>query len=318
MVGTKFDFDVGLSFAGEQREYVNEVARHLKARGVSVFYDDYERGTLWGKDLYAYLSDVYKNKCRYCIIFVSAAYAKKVWTVHEQRSAQARAVEESREYILPVRFDDTELPGLLNTVGYIDVDQTSSSKLADLIVRKLGKRAIRNIMPQPLDHLHKHIGVASDYWSHVDSHADAFYHTLRRMTPTERSVVTALVRYGCPSDLPDNLHIDTDLLRRYTGKSVAQLQRILGGVSSLGFECSLAEAKEHEPEVPGKQLGHTRLFYLAWSNFALDAPPFPEMEVVSAMIECATGGLCDECGASQLERLDFSQLSSETARDEFD
>ena len=40
------------------------------------------------------------------------------------------------------------------------------------------------------------------------------------------------------------------------------------------------------------------------------------MEVVSAMIEGATDGLCDECGTRFLERLDFSQLASATASDE--
>ena len=32
-------YDVGLSFAGEQREYVELVAEALKGRGISVFYD---------------------------------------------------------------------------------------------------------------------------------------------------------------------------------------------------------------------------------------------------------------------------------------
>ncbi len=34
-------YEVALSFAGEQREYVEEVARVLQNRGVSVFYDEF-------------------------------------------------------------------------------------------------------------------------------------------------------------------------------------------------------------------------------------------------------------------------------------
>jgi len=52
-------------------------------------------------------------------MFVSAAYAEKVWPTHERRSVQARALSEKSEYILPVRFDDTEIPGLPNTVGHL-------------------------------------------------------------------------------------------------------------------------------------------------------------------------------------------------------
>ena len=122
---TDFEYDVALSFAGEQREYVEEVAKDLKSRGILVFYDDYERGALWGKDLYAHLSDVYYRMCRYCIIFVSAEYAAKVWPNLERRSAQSRALKEKQEYILPARFDGTEIPGLLDTVGYIDLNWTS-------------------------------------------------------------------------------------------------------------------------------------------------------------------------------------------------
>lgn len=52
---------------------------------------------------------------------VSSNYAKKVWTNHELRAAQVRALEEGeQEYILQIRLDDTEIPGLLPTIKYID------------------------------------------------------------------------------------------------------------------------------------------------------------------------------------------------------
>ena len=47
---TKPDFEVALSFAGEDRSYVEAVASYLKDRGVRVFYDAYEKVDLWGKD----------------------------------------------------------------------------------------------------------------------------------------------------------------------------------------------------------------------------------------------------------------------------
>ena len=108
---TRFKYDVCLSFAGEQREFVEQVAAKLKAHGIRVFFDDDEQVALWGKDLYAYLDDVYRHLCRYCIIFASKEYAAKMWTTHERQSAQARALRENREYILPARFDDTPIPG---------------------------------------------------------------------------------------------------------------------------------------------------------------------------------------------------------------
>ena len=45
------EYDVALSFAGEDREYVEAVASALQQAGVKVFYDQYEEVELWGKNL---------------------------------------------------------------------------------------------------------------------------------------------------------------------------------------------------------------------------------------------------------------------------
>ncbi len=89
MDNDEFTHDIALSFTGENRPYMEQVAAALKGRDVRVFYDDYERAILWGKDLYAHLSDVYRTRARYTAIFISKHYAAKVWTNHERRSAQA-------------------------------------------------------------------------------------------------------------------------------------------------------------------------------------------------------------------------------------
>ena len=42
------EYQVALSFAGEQRSYVEEVARHLQEKAIGVFYDGFEKVRLWG------------------------------------------------------------------------------------------------------------------------------------------------------------------------------------------------------------------------------------------------------------------------------
>ena len=44
----RWRWDVALSFAGAQRDYVEQVAQALKARGLSCFYDADEEIDLWG------------------------------------------------------------------------------------------------------------------------------------------------------------------------------------------------------------------------------------------------------------------------------
>lgn len=138
MTKTQYQYDVAFSFAGEDREYVERVAERLHAAGVPVFYDKYEQVELWGEDLYQRLDNVYRREARFCVIFISAAYRDKVWTNHELRSAQARALEAHEVYILPARFNDTEIPGILSTIGYVDLRDLSPEEFANVILGKLG------------------------------------------------------------------------------------------------------------------------------------------------------------------------------------
>jgi len=137
MTETQYEFDVALSFAGEDRNVAERLASGLREFGVKVFYDLYEQAQLWGKDLYQHLQSVYRDKAKYCVIFVSEHYAAKAWPKHELRQAQARAFKEEGDYILPLRLDDTELPGLNSTVGYIDLRHNDVAQVQDLLLQKL-------------------------------------------------------------------------------------------------------------------------------------------------------------------------------------
>src|SRR5262245_17650237 len=130
-------YDVALSFAGEDRDVARRVAEDLTKRGIRVFYDVYERAVLWGKNLYDHLSNVYENKAIFCIVFVSQHYASKLWTTHERKAAQARAFREHNEYILPVKLDDTTIPGITATTGYVSWPPENAVSLSKLVIEKL-------------------------------------------------------------------------------------------------------------------------------------------------------------------------------------
>lgn len=136
----KFRYEVVLSFAGEERPYVEEVANFLKAHGITVFYDFHEEANLWGKELSEVLDTIYSEEGRYCVMFLSRNYADKMWTTHERRSAIEGAMIRRTEYILPVRFDDTELPGIRSTIGYVDAKRKTPVELGRLIMEKLGRK----------------------------------------------------------------------------------------------------------------------------------------------------------------------------------
>jgi len=130
-------WDVALSFAGARRDYVEQVAEALKARGVRCFYDADEEIELWGKYLAEELPAIYGEQAAAVVIFVSAEYAARDWTRHERRAALGRAVRERREYVLPARFDDTPLPGLPPDVSYVDLRGRTPEQFAAMITAKL-------------------------------------------------------------------------------------------------------------------------------------------------------------------------------------
>lgn len=131
-------YDFALSFSGKDRKFVEEVAGYLDFLGAKVFYDLWERHGLIGEDLYTYLADLYQNRARYCVMFISKNYVNKAWPRHERRFAQARAFSSRQPYIIPVRLDATACPGIPPTIGYIDGKRTSPSSIAILLLRKLG------------------------------------------------------------------------------------------------------------------------------------------------------------------------------------
>ena len=76
--------------------------------------------------------------------------ACKVWPTHELRSAQARALSQSVEYILPVRFDETEIPGLLNTVGYVVFTEQGVEGICASVLHKLKSPSLSEGRATPL------------------------------------------------------------------------------------------------------------------------------------------------------------------------
>lgn len=132
-----FKYDLAISFSGEDRRIAEQIASLLNRKGICVFYDEFEKAELWGKDLYTHLTEIYRNRARFCLILVSQSYAEKQWTNLERKAAQARAFEENIEYILPLKIDDIEIAGILPTVGHISFTTHSIPEIVELIIQKI-------------------------------------------------------------------------------------------------------------------------------------------------------------------------------------
>ena len=133
-----YRYDVAVSFAGEDRAFVEAVVSEVKSAGFVVFYDEDNGVEMWGEELTEYFADVYEKRSRFAVVFSSRSYADKEWTRLERRSILVRAMNQASPYLLPVRLDSTPLPGVRPTVGFLDGVRYQAAGVADAIKKKLG------------------------------------------------------------------------------------------------------------------------------------------------------------------------------------
>ncbi|MDR3566026.1 MAG: TIR domain-containing protein [Negativicutes bacterium] len=136
----KYEFDVVLTFAGEDSAYVESVAKFLADADINFLYNSDFQIELWGKNLYSYLQDVYENKAEFCVIFISQYYKQKWLTRPECKNMLEWLLREDNERVLPVRFDNTAIPGIKNRIKYIHLNTISPQNLAQTIIKKVKER----------------------------------------------------------------------------------------------------------------------------------------------------------------------------------
>jgi len=113
--------------------------------------------------------------------------------------------------------------------------------------------------------------------------------------------------------LPENIHINIDLLRRHTGISPKRLEEILSNIRSLGFYTKIKKTNSDD-----EHIGEDKAFSLEWHAMGVhvEGEARNSTDIAEAMIRLAVDDLCDLCGDDALNRLDFSQLSSSTYKKE--
>ncbi|MFL0460483.1 TIR domain-containing protein [Kytococcus sedentarius] len=137
-----YDYDIAVTFAGEDRVIVADFVGKCKDLGYKVFYDEDEMASLWGEHLSEYFMDVYENRTRSVVIFISEHYASKAWSIHERRSVVTRSINEAAvgrgPCFFPVRLDDTSLPGVQGDIAYLDYRKVSVDDIVEAVECKIG------------------------------------------------------------------------------------------------------------------------------------------------------------------------------------
>lgn len=141
-----FEYDVAVSFAEADRTTAETLAALLRDRNRSVFLDEYSSSAQWG-NIVDHLVNLYARKARYCVLLVSRRYPLRAWTEAERTSAREGALRDAEEYILPLRLDDTDVPGIEEVKGYRDLRERLIESIVDWLEEKLSETESRSGPP---------------------------------------------------------------------------------------------------------------------------------------------------------------------------
>lgn len=93
----EFEYDIAISFAGEDRKTAEGIANSLIIEGVKVFYDRFYKVDMWGKKLTNYFQDVYGPKARFVMILISKHYPITDWTDFEFSIARGERLKREKQ-----------------------------------------------------------------------------------------------------------------------------------------------------------------------------------------------------------------------------
>jgi hypothetical protein len=138
LTSAQYEFDVAISFAGNDRIVAAQISDELKRAGYRVFYDrDYQHALL-GEDLTEYLQDTYFRRSRFAVVVISQAFRESKWAGQwEWKAVLARMQDQRGAYLLPYVIEDISLPGFNKTLGYVSHRNYTPTQFAALVVRKL-------------------------------------------------------------------------------------------------------------------------------------------------------------------------------------
>ena len=133
-----FDYDVVISFSGQQREVAEEINETLKQAGLVTFYDYDHEHELLSEDLSIALQRIYFSRSRYAVTVLSRHFVESRWAGNwEWRAILSAMQQRTGAYLLPYFYEEVEVPGLNPAIGYVSRSRTSPREFAELVVRKV-------------------------------------------------------------------------------------------------------------------------------------------------------------------------------------
>ncbi len=128
-------FAVGLSFPGEARSLVEKIAEELERLigPESYFYDNNYVAQLARPGLDLLLQDIYGNRSKLIVVFLSGDYQRKDWCGIEFRAIRELIARRDNKRVMFIRTDDGAVDGVFKTDGYVDARKFTAQQIAEFV-----------------------------------------------------------------------------------------------------------------------------------------------------------------------------------------
>ena len=104
-----FEFDLAISFAGENRALAKYLADQLKELDVQVFYDENFESNYLGKTWSKEFTRIFGSASRYVVCLLDESHQQKIWPTFEREVFVPRV---QKGEVIPVFLDDTPITGI--------------------------------------------------------------------------------------------------------------------------------------------------------------------------------------------------------------
>lgn len=104
-----YEWEVALSFAGENRELAAYLDDKLTLLDVPVFYDANYEANYLGKTWSAQFKEIFGEKSRYVICILDKHHAQKIWPTFEREIFIPRVASGT---VIPIFLDETKFVGI--------------------------------------------------------------------------------------------------------------------------------------------------------------------------------------------------------------
>lgn len=104
-----YEYDIALSFAGENRDLAKHIATQLEDLDVQVFYDESFEANFLGKAWTKKFKEIFADESRYVVVLLDKYHSEKIWPTFEREHFAPRVAD---EHVIPIYLDDTKFVGI--------------------------------------------------------------------------------------------------------------------------------------------------------------------------------------------------------------